>query len=409
VYSGSIDDMPCKNVALAAIVAASLVACSSGLKLGLLRSSARRPSNVAVYFTVDTSDNHPVPGLTADKFVIYEDGGKVSEFESKQTILNPQVAASHYTLLLIDMSGSVVESKHVDEVVTAASAFTQRVEKYQKVGVYAFDGSTDLYPIVPFTESTASATGGVERLKTFTPRDPSTNLHGAVVEALKTLRKSLAADPRPLKFGTLVVFTDGTDRANRVSKDDLDKALDAPENKSLDVFAIGVGAEMNNSHLEDIGRSGTVKETDQANLGKAFDDIASRVEGMTQRYYLFSYCSTRARGGARGEHRSPLRESEWILALQVHRRWLRPQLRPEHTAQFRYRPPARGRGRGRQRKGPQGEGARSGSSAPEGNRLRRRDGHHPAHVGSRDAFRAAAPLNSTRRSFRLRATPSSPR
>jgi hypothetical protein len=285
------------GVALTAVPAALLViACSSGLKLGLLRSSARRPSNVAVYFTVDTSDNKPVPGLTADKFVIYEDGGKVSEFESKQTILNPQVAASHYTLLLVDMSGSVVESKHVDDVVTAASAFTQRVEKYQKVGVYAFDGSTDLYPIVPFTESSASATGGVERLKTFKPRDPSTNLHGAVVEALKTLRKSLDADPRPLKFGTLVVFTDGTDRANRVTKDDLDKALDAQENKSLDVFAIGVGAEMNNSHLEDIGRSGTVKETDQANLGKAFDEIASRVEGMTQRYYLLSYCSP-ARAG----------------------------------------------------------------------------------------------------------------
>src|SRR5580700_7901371 len=117
-----------KNLVLA-LSAASLVSCASGLKVGLLRSSARRPSNVAVYFTVDTSDNKPVAGLTADKFVIYEDGGKVSEFESKQTILNPQVAASHFTLLLIDMSGSVVESKHVDEVVAAASAFTQRVEK----------------------------------------------------------------------------------------------------------------------------------------------------------------------------------------------------------------------------------------------------------------------------------------
>jgi hypothetical protein len=117
-----------------------------------------------------------------------------------------------------------------------------------------------------------------------------------VVEALKTLRKSLDADARPLKFGTLVVFTDGTDRANRVSKDDLDKALGAPENKELDVFAIGVGAEMNDSHLEDIGCSGTVKETDQANVGKAFDEIASRVEGATQRYYLLSYCSP-ARAG----------------------------------------------------------------------------------------------------------------
>jgi Mg-chelatase subunit ChlD len=302
-----------------ALSAASLVSCANGLKVGLLRSSARRPSNVAVYFTVDTSDNKPVAGLTADKFVIYEDRGRVSEFESKQTILNPQVAASHYTLLLIDMSGSVVESKHVDEVVTAASAFTQRVEKYQKVGVYAFDGSPDLYPIVPFTESSASATSGVARLKTFAPRDPSTNLHGAVVEALKTLRKSLDADPRPLKFGTLVVFTDGTDRANRVSKDELDKALDAPENKSLDVFAIGVGAEMNNSHLEDIGRSGTVKETDQANLGKAFDDIASRVEGMTQRYYLLSYCS-------------PARAGEHEVTIEAHAEKASGTLRYKFTA-----------------------------------------------------------------------------
>jgi hypothetical protein len=276
---------------LAVALAGPLVACASGLKLGLLHSSSRPPSNVAVYFTVDTSDNKPVAGLTADKFTIYEDGAKVSEFESKQTILNPQVAASLYTLLLIDMSGSVVESKHVDDVVTAASTFTQRVAKYQKVGVYAFDGSTDLYPIVPFTESSASATGGVERLKTFKPRDPSTNLHGAVVEALKTLKKSLDADPRPLKFGTLVVFTDGTDRANRVSKADLDRALDAPENKRVDIFAIGVGAEMNDSHLEDIGRTGTIKETDQANLGKSFEDVAGRVEAMTQRYYLLSYCS----------------------------------------------------------------------------------------------------------------------
>jgi hypothetical protein len=280
-----------RTILVATALSASLLACASGLKLGLLHSSARRPSNVAVYFTVDTSDDKPVPGLTADGFTIYEDGGKVSEYESKQTILNPQVAASHYTLLLMDMSGSVVESKHVDDIVSAATTFTQRVEKYQKVGVYAFDGSTDLYPIVPFTESSASATGGVARLKTFKPRDPSTNLHGAVVEALKTLKRSLDADPRPLRFGTLVVFTDGTDRANRVTKAELDRAIDAPENKRFDIFAIGVGAEMNDSHLEDIGRTGTVKETDQANLGKAFDQIAAKVEGMTQRYYLLSYCS----------------------------------------------------------------------------------------------------------------------
>src|SRR5215472_193743 len=268
-----------------------LAACGGGLKMQPLRSSTRQPSNVAVYFTVDTSDDKPVPGLTADKFTIYEDGSKVSEFESKQTILNPTVAASHYTLLLIDMSGSVVESKKVDDVVAAATNFTQRVEKYQKVGVYAFDGSPDLYPIAPFTESSASATAGVNRLKTFKPRDPSTNLNGAVVEGLKQLKTSLDADPKPLKFGTLVVFTDGTDRANRVSQEDLEKALKSDDYKDYDIFAIGVGAEMNNSHLEDVGRSGTVKEANDQNVGKAFDEVAAKVEGKTQRYYLLSYCS----------------------------------------------------------------------------------------------------------------------
>jgi hypothetical protein len=48
---------------------------------------------------------------------------------------------------------------------------------------------------------------------------------------------------------------------------------------------------MNASHLEDIGRTGTIKETDQANLGRAFDQIGARIEGMTARYYLLSYCT----------------------------------------------------------------------------------------------------------------------
>jgi len=282
---------PTIGLTLAGLAIVLLAGCMDGLRLVRIDSSAKRPSNVAVYFTVDTSDGRPVPGLASDKFAIYEDGSKVSEFESKQTILNPKVAAAHDTLLLIDMSGSVVESKKVDDVVAAATQFTQRVEKFQKVGVYAFDGSPELYPIVPFTESESAATGGVTRLKAFKPKDPSTNLNGAVVEALKVLKRTLDQETKPLRFGTLVVFTDGTDRAARVSKHDLDSALGAPEYAPFDIFAIGVGAEMNDSHLEDIGRTGTIKEADQANMGRAFDQIGARIEGMSARYYLLSYCT----------------------------------------------------------------------------------------------------------------------
>ena len=117
-----------------------LAGCGPGLQLTLIDASVQKPSNVAVYFTVDTSAGDPVPGLQADSFRIYEDDRLVSVHESQQTILNPEVAAEHFTILLVDMSGSVTESGDVPAVVAAADEFADRVGQYQKVGVFAFDG-----------------------------------------------------------------------------------------------------------------------------------------------------------------------------------------------------------------------------------------------------------------------------
>ena len=64
----------------------------------------------------------------------------------------------------------------------AAEAFTQQLNESQKVAVFAFDGSTELFPIVRFTTSEGAAQGGLKSLESFRPRDPSTNLHGAVAD-----------------------------------------------------------------------------------------------------------------------------------------------------------------------------------------------------------------------------------
>src|SRR5215471_4018238 len=226
-----------------------LATACSGLRLNTINHSVRRPSNVAVYFTVDRSNGEPVGGLTADHFHIYEDGSPVSVLESRQVILNPQIAAAHYTLLLVDMSGSVVQSGQVPQLQAAAQAFTSRVEQFQKVGVYAFDGSPNLTPIAGF--SAGGAAGGVAALGHYHPRDPSTNLHGAVVEGISALAKALESAPQPIRIGTLVVFTDGTDHAARVTRDEMMKAVhEAP----FDIFAIGVGAEIDKSELSSIGQ-----------------------------------------------------------------------------------------------------------------------------------------------------------
>jgi len=275
------------HLAGAALVLAAATGCA-GLQLTSIKQTQQRPSNVAVYFKVQTQGGEPVGGLTADRFHIYEDGQLVSQYESKQTILNPEVAAVHYTLLLVDMSGSVSESGNGPLIAQAVSTFTERVEKQQKVAIYAFDGEADLHPIVPFTDQAGSAKAGAAQLASYKPRDPSTNLNGAVVKALDDLDQALGKATQPLKFGTLVVFTDGTDRANRVPAD---KMLQHVKEKPFDVYAIGLGAEIKQPQLSDIGKSGTAMAADRNGIVKAFDDMGAKVEGATKSYYLLSYCS----------------------------------------------------------------------------------------------------------------------
>src|SRR6185503_10815000 len=107
--------------------------------------------------------------------------------------------------------------------------------------------------------------GGVEALGRYRPKDPSTNLNGGVVEAVKVLAHQMDSAPQPLRFGTLVVFTDGTDRAHRVSNDEVRKTLDSA---AFDTFAIGVGAEVDKSELGAIGRSGTFASQNRGDIAR---------------------------------------------------------------------------------------------------------------------------------------------
>lgn len=283
------------QIAAVLLLALPLVGCGASLQVSHLKSDQKKPNNIWVFFTVQKG-KEPVGGLTAQDFEIYEDDQLVSKFESKQTIQNPEVAAVMYTMLLLDMSGSVTESGQAGELVDAAKQFSDRVGKTQKVGVYAFDGEEKIHPVVPFTETPGSIEGGLEGLRTYKAKDPSTNLNGAVVQGLAELKKSLDREKKPLKFGTLVVFSDGSDRAGRVTHDQVREETKKKDYESYEMFAIGVGGEIQKDQLSDIGRDGSELATDRAKVKDSFGKIADRIESHTKRFYLLSYC-TPARSG----------------------------------------------------------------------------------------------------------------
>ena len=257
-------------------------------QLHLVDASVQKPSNVAIYFTVADKAGEPVGGLTAEKFKIYEDGQLISEYESQQTILNPEVATIRYTLLLLDMSGSIVESGQTPLIQEASGVFITGVGEQEKVAIYAFDGRAELIEIADFESSRGRLAGGKNRLSSWKSKDPSTNLNGAVVEASKILAETMENSEVPIRFGTLVVFTDGTDRAHRATSGE---AVSAIRNADITAYVIGLGGEVDIEEMKRLGPDGVVHVQDQSSIVNAFSELAERLHKLSQSYYLLSYCS----------------------------------------------------------------------------------------------------------------------
>jgi hypothetical protein len=130
-------------------------------------------------------------------------------------------------------------------------------------------------------------------LESFTPRDPSRNLNGAVIAGLGKLATALNQSGKVVRTGTLVVYASGPDVAGRV---DGDKVHDLVWESPYDVVAIGVGEQAD--AIESLARRGLVRAQAANTLPIAFEEAASLAIEQLEKHYLVSYCSP-ARAGER--------------------------------------------------------------------------------------------------------------
>ena len=307
------------------------VAGCHSMRLKLVDASVQKPSNVALYFSMDDSNGEPVPGVEASQFKIYEDGQLISEYESKQTILNPQVAIERYTLLLLDMSGSVVDSGQVPQVQNAVATFLENVEINEKIAIYAFDGRKEIQPIAKFGMREAALERRNELLSTYEPKDPSTNLNGAIIEAVAELQKAEEKSKVPLRFGTLVIFTDGTDRAHRATSDE---ALAALEDNDVTTFVIGLGGEVDSKQMERYGKDGFIHAQNTEAIDEAFRKMAETINGHALRYYLLSYCSPSRAGTHELSVEVVVGENKGRLEYQFDAEGFEPDCDPNDAPRF---------------------------------------------------------------------------
>jgi hypothetical protein len=269
-------------------------------------------------FSVDTCAGEPVSGLDATAFEISEDGRPISSYESKRTIRAKGQRYRMSSLLLLDLSGSVLESGQFPALKEAAERYVQTVlvnaGEGQRVGVMTFDGREKPELLVEFTDDQAKLLAGLATLERrecsadaecagFPDRrtcsawrcvDDSTNLNGAIVQALDTLDSQFTLEPGiSWRDASLVVFTDGTDQSARVSQM---KALERTRTARPHLFTVGLGGEVDEQALRSFGKDGYFAAAQPDQLASSFETIARRITGMANRFYLLEYCSPKRNG-----------------------------------------------------------------------------------------------------------------
>lgn len=275
------------------------------LLLSIQSQTTELPAKVSILFKVTDNLGNPISGLTANQFTIYEQGRNddcfnvISSSESQARISPNSQVFSNNTLLVLDLSNSVLESS-LDELKTASTSFINNVMPVAEttsfqMAIYWFDGEDELHLLNPLTSSISELTGAVDGITSDISNDPSTDLYGAVIKSTAIAEDLIDANQDLIGAASVVIFTDGSDQASRYSESAaLDAVNEAESNISF--FSIGLGAEIDQEILEAVGKTASVVAANKEELETTFNQISARVSEAANSFYLFEYCSPKRDG-----------------------------------------------------------------------------------------------------------------
>jgi hypothetical protein len=285
------------SVLLGGIAAVGCGSSTGNLKVTKISAAADQPANVAVYLDVKDNVGRPIPGLAEKNFRVYEDGKLVTTGKGKRVLLEPKMFDSRYVLLLVDLSGPIVDSEDFPELANAIGGFVDHVGATHEIAVGAFDGNDAVVPFLGYA-GTAETKKVIDAMRKFRPRSRNSNVNGAVYQGLHSLRDRLNEPGAAQKKAILVVFTDRGELAHSVSPETLKQGMkDTP----ADIYVIGVGEGVHRDELAAIGRSGTFFSNNPKKFKDGFAEIGNKLTAETDGRYVFSYCSPKRKGNHRVE------------------------------------------------------------------------------------------------------------
>lgn len=280
---------------------------SEGINFQLLAGpDTIHPSKVSVFFKLDDDEGNSVPNLTEEDFSFFEKGlnnnchlSLSADEAARKIIKSPQVF-QYNTTLVLDLSGSVINNNLV-ELKEAALEFIDvvlpdTVNSGFNMEIWWFDGEDLLHQLVPITDDKILLRDGINSINSSISNDNSTDLFGAVIKSVDVTETSLNnISSGIISSASVVIFTDGRDRAQRYLRA---AAIDAINNanQTISFFTIGLGSEINQEDLRNIGKDGFKLATNLSELVSSFLEIGKLVTDEANSFYNFEYCSPSRNG-----------------------------------------------------------------------------------------------------------------
>ena len=296
---------------------------------------ATSPANFLSQFAVTDCHGTPVAGLNMSYFNITVEGKAITDpslidegdylFQSSPDDFSSPATRPQITTILLDQSMSVrlnyestlkdaainLTTRIMSSVNATSGLRVQRGNNY--VAILLIDGSASATVLQTHTTDMDAVLNAINSLPISTPDPQSTNLYGGIVSGLQEayrmklmLNQNTASSSSTVLFdntsnifSSLILFTDGYDTSARTSRAAaLNEAVDV--GSQVAVLTVGVANSSDTALLEAIATTGyaTSVGNDTSTIGEAFDEIAQRLELLSQNHYRFLFCVPFRNSGA---------------------------------------------------------------------------------------------------------------
>jgi iron(II)-dependent oxidoreductase len=261
------------------------------LQLEEIATSTVAPAGVRAVFRLSDCAGVPIPDLTSAEVTVLLDDENIQSEGDVAPVLTQEVDFRLSTMLLLDLSYSVVENGNLQPMLEAArTAAHALVAQGHRVAIYQFAGPPYFGEVEGFTADTAALDAALDELATSEGLG-TTDLYGSIEKAVEVLEGEWSVDV--LSAETLILFTDGADEAMASTAEDAQQAIDSSD---INVFTVGLGGDVDQEELLAFGKDGFEWAEDTADLAAAFQAITQHIIDMAHSYYLLGVCSPRVGG-----------------------------------------------------------------------------------------------------------------